>query len=196
MHKLSNRLNRTVIATVLGLSAVMSHAATETFAIDPTHTATVFTWDHFGFSKPSANFSQIQGNIVVDAAAPAKSSVEVTIPVSSLNTNVKALDDELQKEGWFNAAKYPTITFKSSKVETKDQKNFKITGDLTIKGITKPVVLNATLNKKGIQPFLKVPAIGFNATTTIKRSDFGMGQYAPAISDEMPVVITVEAHGK
>ncbi len=188
--------NRTAIAAVLSLSAVMAYAAPETYQIDPTHTATVFTWDHFGFSKPSGNFSQIQGVIEVDEANPAKSFVNVTIPVSSLNTNVKLLDDELQKQAWFNAEKYPTITFKSTKIETKDKKHFKILGDLTIKGITKPVILDTVLNKKAIQPMMKVPAIGFNATTTIKRSDFDLGQYAPSVSDELQVVITTEAHGK
>lgn len=193
MHNLSQILNRTAIATVLGFSAVMSHAAPETFQIQPTHTATIFTWDHFGFSKPSGNFSNITGEIVVNEASPEKSMVKVNIPVASINTNVKALDEELQKETWFDAAKYPIITFKSSKVETKDAKNFKITGDLTIKGVTKPVVLDAVLNKKGLQPYAQKQAVGFNATTRIKRSDFGMGQFAPAISDEIQVNITTEA---
>ncbi|MEY2337352.1 YceI family protein, partial [Acinetobacter baumannii] len=116
------------------------------YKIDPTHTATVFSWNHFGFSTPSANFSDIQGVIKVDNAKPANSSVNVTIPLSSVNTNVPALDKEFQEEAWFNAAKYPNITFKSTKVETKDKKHFKITGDLTVKGITKPVVLDAVLN--------------------------------------------------
>ncbi|MEK5760664.1 YceI family protein, partial [Acinetobacter variabilis] len=91
-----------------------------------------------------------------DNAKPANSSVDVTIPVSSLNTNVKALDEHLAKAEWFDVAKYPTITFKSTKVETKDKKHFKITGDLTVKGVTKPVVLDAVLNKQGEHPMAKV----------------------------------------
>ncbi|MCU4530166.1 YceI family protein [Acinetobacter sp. P1(2023)] len=175
------------------LASSVTLAAPVDYKIDPTHTATVFSWNHFGFSTPSANFSDIQGVIKVDNAKPANSSVNVTIPLSSVNTNVPALDKEFQEEAWFNAAKYPNITFKSTKVETKDKKHFKITGDLTVKGVTKPVVLDAVLNKQGEHPMAKVPAIGFNATTSFKRSDFGLGNYVPNVGDKITVNITTEA---
>lgn len=181
----------------LGLSVAIASsvalAAPVDYKIDPTHTATVFSWNHFGFSTPSANFTDIQGVIKVDNAKPANSSVEVTIPLSSVNTNVAALDKEFQEEAWFNAAKYPNITFKSTKVETKDKKHFKITGDLTVKGVTKPVVLDAVLNKQGEHPMAKVPAIGFNATTSFNRSAFGIGNYVPNVGDKITVNITTEA---
>lgn len=181
----------------LGLAAAIASsvtlAAPVEYKIDPTHTATVFSWNHFGFSTPSANFTDIQGTIKVDNAKPANSSVEVTIPLSSVNTNVVALDKEFQEEAWFNAAKYPNITFKSTKVETKDKKHFKITGDLTVKGVTKPVVLDAVLNKQGEHPMAKVPAIGFNATTSFNRSAFGIGNYVPNVGDKITVNITTEA---
>ena len=168
-------------------------AETINYKIDPTHTATVFTWDHLGFSTPSANFNYIQGNIQVDNDQPEKSSVSVVIPVKSINTNVAILDTKLQAIEWFNAQKYPNIIFKSNKVETSDKKNFKILGNLTIKGITKPVVLTAVLNKQAQHPMLKVAAIGLNATTNIKRSDFGMVDFVPAISDSIDIQITTEA---
>jgi len=177
----------------VALASSVTLAAPVDYKIDPTHTATVFSWNHFGFSTPSANFSDIQGVIKVDNAKPANSSVNVTIPLSSVNTNVPALDKEFQEEAWFNAAKYPNITFKSTKVETKDKKHFKITGDLTVKGVTKPVVLDAILNKQGEHPMAKVPAIGFNATTSFKRSDFGLGNYVPNVGDKITVNITTEA---
>ncbi|ACC56880.1 TPA: YceI family protein [Acinetobacter baumannii] len=177
----------------VALASTVTLAAPVDYKIDPTHTATVFSWNHFGFSTPSANFSDIQGVIKVDNAKPANSSVNVTIPLSSVNTNVPALDKEFQEEAWFNAAKYPNITFKSTKVETKDKKHFKITGDLTVKGITKPVVLDAVLNKQGEHPMAKVPAIGFNATTSFNRSDFGLGNYVPNVGDKITVNITTEA---
>lgn len=177
----------------VALASSVTLAAPVDYKIDPTHTATVFSWNHFGFSTPSANFSDIQGVIKVDNAKPANSSVNVTIPLSSVNTNVRALDKEFQEEAWFNAAKYPNITFKSTKVETKDKKHFKITGDLTVKGVTKPVVLDAVLNKQGEHPMAKVPAIGFNATTSFKRSDFGLGNYVPNVGDKITVNITTEA---
>lgn len=177
----------------VALASSVTLAAPVDYKIDPTHTATVFSWNHFGFSTPSANFSDIQGVIKVDNSKPANSSVNVTIPLSSVNTNVPALDKEFQEEAWFNAAKYPNITFKSTKVETKDKKHFKITGDLTVKGVTKPVVLDAVLNKQGEHPMAKVPAIGFNATTSFKRSDFGLGNYVPNVGDKITVNITTEA---
>ena len=181
----------------LGLAAAIASsvtlAAPVDYKIDPTHTATVFSWNHFGFSTPSANFTDIQGTIKVDNAKPSNSSVEVTIPLSSVNTNVVALDKEFQEEAWFNAAKYPNITFKSTKVETKDKKHFKITGNLTVKWVTKPVVLDAVLNKQGEHPMAKVPAIGFNATTSFNRSAFGIGNYVPNVGDKITVNITTEA---
>lgn len=177
----------------VALASSVTLAAPVDYKIDPTHTATIFSWNHFGFSTPSANFSDIQGVIKVDNAKPANSSVNVTIPLSSVNTNVPALDKEFQEEAWFNAAKYPNITFKSTKVETKDKKHFKITGDLTVKGVTKPVVLDAVLNKQGEHPMAKVPAIGFNATTSFNRSEFGLGSYVPNVGDKITVNITTEA---
>ncbi|OYD38231.1 YceI family protein [Acinetobacter baumannii] len=190
---LYNLLKTLSFSLAVALASTVTLAAPVDYKIDPTHTATVFSWNHFGFSTPSANFSDIQGVIKVDNAKPANSSVNVTIPLSSVNTNVPALDKEFQEEAWFNAAKYPNITFKSTKVETKDKKHFKITGDLTVKGITKPVVLDAVLNKQGEHPMAKVPAIGFNATTSFNRSDFGLGNYVPNVGDKITVNITTEA---
>ncbi|MFW2159965.1 YceI family protein [Acinetobacter beijerinckii] len=181
------------LGLAVAIASSVTLAAPVDYKIDPTHTATVFSWNHFGFSTPSANFTDIQGTIKVDNAKPASSSVEVTIPLSSVNTNVPALDKEFQEEAWFNAAKYPNITFKSTKVETKDKKHFKITGDLTVKGVTKPVVLDAVLNKQGEHPMAKVPAIGFNATTSFDRSAFGIGNYVPNVGDKITVNITTEA---
>lgn len=181
------------LGLAVAIASSVTLAAPVNYKIDPTHTATVFSWNHFGFSTPSANFTDIQGTIKVDNAKPANSSVEVTIPLSSVNTNVPALDKEFQEEAWFNAAKYPNITFKSTKVETKDKKHFKITGDLTVKGVTKPVVLDAVLNKQGEHPMAKVPAIGFNATTSFNRSAFGIGNYVPNVGDKITVNITTEA---
>lgn len=184
-------------AITLGLAvasiATFSIAKPVAYKIDPTHTATVFSWNHLGFSTPSANFTDIQGTINVDNEKPANSSVNVTIPVSSINSNVPALDKEFQQEGWFDAAKYPNITFKSTKLETKDKKHFKITGDLTVKGITKPVVLDAVLNKRGIHPMSKLDTVGFNATTSFNRSAFGIGNLIPNVGDKITVNITTEA---
>ncbi|MFW2078045.1 YceI family protein [Acinetobacter sp. ULE_I010] len=184
-------------ALTLGLAvasvATFSIAKPVDYQIDPTHTATVFNWSHFGFSTPSANFSNIQGTISVDNAKPANSSVNVNIPLSSLNTNVKALDEHLQKPDFFDAEKYPNITFKSTKVQAVGKNKYKITGNLTVKDVTKPIVLDAVLNKQGIHPMTKAESIGFNATTSFDRSAFGVGGYVPNVGDKITVNITTEA---
>ena len=183
----------------IALSAVVLSVATVSVAkpveykIDPTHTETVFTWDHFGFSTPSGNFSDIQGTIKVDNEKPANSAVNVTIPLSSINTNVEALDEHLLKPDFFDAEKYPNITFKSTKVQPNGKNKYKITGDLTIKNVTKPVVLDAVLNKQAEHPMTKAQSIGFNATTSFDRSAFGVGAYVPNVGDKITVNITTEA---
>ena len=181
------------IGLAVATATTFAMAKPVAYQIDPTHTATVFSWNHFGFSTPSANFSAIQGVINVDNAKPANSSVNVTIPLSSLNTNVKALDEHLQAADFFDAAKYPTITFKSTKVQAVGANKYKITGDLTIKNVTKPVVLDAVLNKQGEHPMTKAQSIGFNATTSFDRSAFGVGAYVPNVGDKITVNITTEA---
>lgn len=181
------------IGLAVASAATFTLAKPVAYQIDPTHTATVFNWSHFGFSTPSANFSDIQGVINVDNAKPSNSSVNVTIPLSSLNTNVKALDDHLQTADFFDSAKYPNITFKSTKVQAISKTKYKITGNLTIKNVTKPVVLDAVLNKQGVHPMTKAETIGFNATTSFDRSAFGVGAYVPNVGDKITVNITTEA---
>lgn len=181
------------LGLVVASVATFSVAKPVDYKIDPTHTATVFTWNHFGFSTPSANFSDIQGTISVDNAKPADSSVNVTIPLASLNTNVKALDEHLKTPDFFDAEKYPNITFKSTKVQALGKNKYKITGNLTVKDVTKPVVLDAVLNKQGVHPMTKAQSIGFNATTSFNRSAFGVGAYVPNVGDKITVNITTEA---
>lgn len=181
------------LGLTLASVATFSMAKPVAYTIDPGHTATVFSWSHFGFSTPSANFSDIQGTITVDNEKPANSSVNVTIPVSSINTNVKALDEHIQKAEFFDVEKYPNITFKSTKVQALGKNKYKIAGDLTIKGVTKPVVLDAVLNKQAIHPMTKLQTIGFNATTSFNRSAFNVGAYVPNVGDKITVNITTEA---
>ena len=181
------------IGLAVASATTLTVAKPVAYQIDPTHTATVFTWNHFGFSTPSANFSDIQGIINVDNAKPANSSVNVTIPLSSLNTNVKALDEHLKTADFFDAAKYPNITFKSTKVQAISKNKYKITGNLTVKDVTKPVVLDAVLNKQGVHPMTKTETVGFNATTSFNRSAFGVGAYVPNVGDKITVSITTEA---
>ena len=192
-YKTMTSLKVLSLGLVLATASTLGMAKAVDYQIDPTHTATVFSWNHFGFSTPSANFSDIQGTISVDNAKPANSSVQVTIPLSSLNTNVQALDEHLKKADFFDAEKYPNITFKSTKVQALGKNKYKITGNLTIKDVTKPVVLDAVLNKQGEHAMTKAQSIGFNATTSFDRSAFGVGAYVPNVGDKITVNITTEA---
>ena len=179
------------VAALLG--ATMSvQAAPATYKLDPNHTRVLFSWSHFGYSHPTADIGLGEGTVVFDEQQPAHSSVQVTLPLARLDTHVTALDEHLRKADFFDAAKYPVITFKSSKVEPLGGHKFKVTGDLSVHGVTRLLVLDATLNKVGPHPMGKAQSIGFDATTTLKRSDFGVGAYVPNVGDEVSVRITTE----
>ncbi|WP_338493448.1 YceI family protein [Erwinia aphidicola] len=188
------------IALPLLMSAALysqfTMAAAQNYDIDPGHTAVVVSWNHFGFSKPTADISNVTGLITYDAANVAASKVQVSLPIDTIDTHVAALTSEFKGADYFNVAKYPTATFSSSKVVSKGGNKLDVYGDLTIKGITKPVILQAVLNKQGEHPMVKKQAIGFDAETTIKRSDFKLDKYVPAVSDEVKIHVSTEAYAK
>jgi len=185
--------SRLLVSLVLALAAAPAFAAPVSYKIDPTHTDVIATWNHFGYSNPSAHFGKAEGTIVYDADNVAASSVEVTLPLSGLNSFTAAFDDHLRNSDFFDAEKFPSARFKSTRVESAGAGKLKVTGDLTIKDITRPVVLDVTLNGSSEHPMKKVPAIGFDATTTLSRTEFGVGKYAPAVGDEVQIRITTEA---
>ncbi len=182
-----------VLTAALVAASANVFAAGVTYKLDPTHTNVLASWSHFGYSNPFANFGDVDGTLVYDADNVSKSSVDVTLPLSGLNGFSTKFNAHLRSADFFDAEKFPVATFKSTKVEAAGNGKLKITGDLTIKGITKPVVLDATLNKAAPHPMSKVPAIGFDATTTIKRTDFGVGAYVPNVGDTVTLRITTEA---
>lgn len=167
--------------------------AADAYKLEPTHTSVTFQYTHFGFSHPTGKFMNAVGSVSLDEKAPANSSVEVTFAIDGLNTGVPALDTHLKSPDFFDATKFPTATFKSTKVEVTGADTAKVTGDLTIHGVTKPVTLNVKLNKKAIHPMMKKMDAGFTATGTINRSDFGMGAYVPMVSDQVDLYIEAEA---
>lgn len=186
-------MKRLVLAAAVALASLSAFAAPATYTLDPNHTLVLASWNHFGFSNPVANFGQVDGTIVYDADNVGASSVQVTLPLAGLNSFVPKFDDHLRSADFFEAAKYPNATFKSTKVEAAGEGKLKVTGDLTIKDKTRPVVLDVRLNKAAEHPMSKQPTIGFDATTTLKRSDFGVGKFAPNVSDEVTLRITTEA---
>ncbi|MDG2519227.1 MULTISPECIES: YceI family protein [Lysobacter] len=184
---------RIALTAALIAASTAAFAAPVTYKIDPNHTDVVASWSHFGFSNPIAHFGQVDGSITYDPKNVGTSKVDVTIPLAGLDSHVEKFDEHLRSADFFDAEKYPNITFKSTKVEAAGDKKLRVFGDLTIKGVTKQVVLDTTINKIGEQPMAKRAAAGFDATTTIKRSDFGVDKYAPNVSDNVTIRITTEA---
>lgn len=184
-------LNYLVLAGLLG-AAISVQAAPVTYKLDPNHTMVLFSWSHFGYSHPTADLGLGEGTLVFDEKDPAQASVQVTLPLTHLDTHVPALDTHLKKADFLDADKYPMVTFKSTRVQPLGGNRFKVTGDLTVHGVTKAVVLAATLNKVGPHPMGKTQTIGFDATASIRRSDFGVGAYVPNVSDEISIRITTE----
>ena len=185
-----------LFASLSAFAADGAKAAAEKYDIDASHSGVVFGWNHFGFSNPTARFDKIEGSMLLDKADLTKSSISITLPLEGLDTRVAKLDEELKGPDFLDAAKYPTITFKSTKIEKTGENSLKITGDLTVHGVTRPVTLDAKVNKIGIFEIpgvIKAQAAGFDATTVIRRSDFGVNKYVPAVSDEIPVRITLDA---
>jgi len=190
---LSRLLLPLALVTALAVNAQSVEVASGTYTLDPTHTNVLVQWNHMGFSNPVAHFGISKGTLVYNAEDVSQSSVEVTLPLSALNSFSGDFDKHLNSADFFDSAQYPEITFKSTQVAASSQDNaLTVTGDLTVKGTTKPVTLNVTLNGAGEHPMAKVPTVGFDATASFKRSDFGLGAYAPVVSDELKLTITTE----
>ena len=184
---------RILLASVLATATFGASAAGVTYKIDPGHTVVLATWNHFGYSNPSANFGGASGAIVYDADAPGQSTVEVTLPMSGIDSFVPKLDEHLKSPDFFDAEKYPVATFKSTAVRALGEGRLEVTGNLDLHGVSKPVVLDVKLNKLAPHPMGKTPTIGFDASATIKRTEFGIDKYVPMVSDEIALRITTEA---
>jgi len=170
----------------------IADAIAGTYKIEPTHAYISFTYNHLGFSYPVIGFNSFDGSVTLDPANLADTTVSVTIDPASIDSRVEVFDGHLRGENFFNVAKYPEITFESTAALPESSGNGKIAGNLTIKDITKPVILDVVLHKVGENPFSKKAAIGISAKTTIKRSEWDLGAYAPNVSDEVEITISAE----
>jgi polyisoprenoid-binding protein YceI len=181
-----------IFAAAFALASTSLRA--ETYTLESEYTQGVFRWNHLGFSSPAAQFAQGQGTLEFDPADPSRAAITVTIPLTTLYTGVPALDEDFRSTDFFDTARFPIATFKSTRVEKgalKDQ--LRVTGDLSLHGVTRPVTLDVTVIKIGTNPRTSLPTVGFAATTTLKRSDFGMGKYVPQVSDEIRVQLISQA---
>ncbi|MDD5181096.1 MAG: YceI family protein [Gallionellaceae bacterium] len=179
------------LATAASLSTV-AFAAPETYVIDGKHTLPRFEYSHFGYSTQLSRFDKVSGKIVVDRVAKT-GSVDVTIDAKSVNTGSPLFNEHIQGEDFFDTAKYPAITYKSGSLKFDGDKLVAVEGELTVKGVTRPVTLTVTSFLCMPHPMLKKDACGANATAKIKRSEFNMGKHAPYVSDEVTLTIPVES---
>lgn len=181
------------LALVAALTAAPAFAEAEKYVLDPSHSQIVFTYNHLGYSTTTGMFSGFDGEIQFDQANPAASSVTVAFPVKTMLTGWQARFDHLMSPDFFDATDEEMVSFTSTGIEVTGEKTAKITGDLTLNGVTKSVVLDAVLNQAGEHPMEKKMWAGFNGSTTLLRSDYNLGMFAPFVSDEVQVTISIEA---
>jgi polyisoprenoid-binding protein YceI len=187
-------MTRTLSMFALALLLTLSAAAQDTWQLDPMHSSAQFSVLHLGVSTVRGAFTKVSGSVHYDAASPNKSSIQVTIEAASVDTRVEMRDNDLRSPRFLDAQKYPTITFQSKKVESAGPGNLKVTGDLTIHGVTKEVILDVD----GPTPAIKDPMgkdrlrAGASATAKINRNDFGVSGLPGLVGDDITITIDVE----
>ena len=189
MQKLTKLTAALVLAAAIAAPAL---AAPETFVVDGTHTFPRFSYNHLGYSVQLSRFDKTSGKVVFDKTAKT-GSVDIVIDTTSVSTGAATFNEHIQGEDFLDSAKYPTATFKSTKVIFEGDKPARIEGNLTLKGVTKPVTLTVTSFHTMPHPMVKKDAIGANATTKVKRTDFNMGKNVPYVGDEVTIDIAIEA---
>lgn len=182
-----------LFAAAVAVAGTSAFAAPEKYTLDASHSQIVFSYNHIGFSTTYGMFSGFEGEIMFDADDAAASSVTVSMPAKSMITGWEARLGHFMSPDFFDASDDEMVTFTSTSIEVTGETTAKITGDLTLNDITKSVVLDAVLNKAGAHPRAGKDWAGFDATTTLLRSDFGLGAFAPAVSDAVEVIISIEA---
>lgn len=186
-------MKKSLLALMTGtLLATSALAAPDTYTTDPNHTFVRFSYSHLGYSTQLSRFDKVSGTIVMDQAAKT-GSADIIIDTRSANTGSAMFNEHIQGEDFLNTAAYPTATFKSTQMKFKGDTPDELVGDLTLKGITKPVTLKITSFKCMPHPMLKKDACGADAVAHVKRTDFNMGKYAPYVGDDVTLTVSVEA---
>ncbi len=160
-----------------------------TYAVDPNHTQVGWRVSHMGFSNYAGGFSEASGTLELQPKNPSASKLTIKIPVASVTTTSAKLTDELKGDQWLDGTKFPEMTFVSTKIAPAGKDHAKVTGDLTLHGVTKPVTLDVTLVGAGVNPLDKKMTVGFEATGVVKRSEFGVKTYLPLIGDDLHLTI-------
>lgn len=167
--------------------------STDTYTLDPTHSYVLWQIKHLGFSMQSGKW-YATGTLILDKYKPQNSEVNAVIQVANFVTGLPDLDEHLKGSQFFDVEKYPTATFVSKKIRVTGKNKAIMYGELTLHGVTKPVMLNVTLNKEGVNPITNTPTVGFSATGRIKRSDFNMKTLLPLLGDDVDLDIEIEAN--
>jgi polyisoprenoid-binding protein YceI len=189
MTSLRHLLTAIAVSSAISVPAL---AAPETYVVDPTHTYPRFSYDHFGLSTQLSKFTKTSGKVVLDKVAKT-ASVEIEIDMKSVDTGYATFNEHIQAEDFLDTNKFPKASFKSTKVVFDGDKPTSIEGNLTIKGITKPVTLKVSRYVNKPHPIRKIDVIGADASAVIKRSDFNAGKFAPAVGDEVTITVAIEA---
>lgn len=185
-------LNRTIFAVLLATSLPLAAYAADSYTVDPAHTYPRFKINHLGFSTMEGRFDKSSGKITLDRTAKT-GSVEITTETASVSTGFAKRDEHLRSPDFFNAAEFPSITFKSTAVKFKGDKPSSVEGSLTMAGVTKPLTLTIDEFNCGAHPMNKKDVCGAAASAQIKRSDFGIKYALPAVGDDVKLVFEVEA---
>lgn len=187
-------MNRTIAALAMfaATASLPAAAAQQSYTVDPAHTYPSFEINHLGFSTMRGTFDTTRGKIVLDTEGKG-GSIEITIDAASIDTGHAKRDEHLRNEEFFNVEKFPTLTYKATRLKYEGDKLVGADGELTLLGVTRPVSLTITSFNCGAHPINKKQACGANASATLKRSEFGMNAYVPAVGDEVKISIEVEA---
>ena len=188
-----NSVFKNIMGAALLMTGINMAYAAENYTFDPSHSYVLFKIKHFDFSEQVGKW-YITGNMTLDKDKPENSKVSATIAINNIVTGIPELDKHLKDKLFFNVKKFPKATFESDKIDVLSDKTAKVYGKLNMRGVTKPVVLDVTLNKAGVSPLNDQNTVGFKATAHLKRSDFGMTAFLPGLSDQVDVSIDVEAN--
>jgi polyisoprenoid-binding protein YceI len=187
------RHSRDVVAVIaLALGLVVPAFAAETYQLEKTHVDLLFAISHAGFTEKHGSFRELDATLRYDEQHPESSQIDVTVKTASVDTGFPARDADLRSDKFFDVAKYPEMHFVSTKVTPEADRGLRIDGELTLHGVTKPLTLHAKLNKAAPNPFDKKPTLGFSASGSLQRSEFGMSTYLPMIGDAVTLTIDAE----